>query len=221
MLILLVEDDCGLGGAVNAYFTGQGHRIDWARNFADAHEMALSIDYDFALLDLGLPDGRGIDILTALRGSERFVPTIILTAFDHITERIAGLDAGADDYLVKPFDLLELQARMGAVTRRYAAKPHPERRLGPWRIDLPARRIIGPDGEITLTRQEWALLETFLLYPRKIHSRASLEEKLYSYGGEAESNTVEVYISRLRRKLGPETIVTQRGIGYRLGESLS
>ncbi|MDY0242156.1 MAG: winged helix-turn-helix domain-containing protein, partial [Rhodospirillaceae bacterium] len=103
----------------------------------------------------------------------------------------------------------------------YAAKPHPERRLGSWRIDLPARRIIGPDGEITLTRQEWALLETFLLYPRKIHSRASLEEKLYSYGGEAESNTVEVYVSRLRRKLGAETIVTQRGIGYRLGESLS
>ena len=164
-----------------------------------------------------LPDGLGIPFLKGLRAKGQTVPVIILTALDQISDRIAGLNAGADDYLVKPFDLEELSARIGAVARRYGGNPNPVLTLGDLVIDSAARRITRKGRAIPLTPREWVLFETFLQHPGQLYSKPQLEERLYSFDAEVESNTIEVHISRLRKKLGAEVIVTERGLGYRLG----
>ena len=146
-------------------------------------------------------------------------PVIILTALDQISDRIEGLNAGADDYLVKPFDLAELSARIGSVARRYAGNPNPIVTHGPLEIDLAARSIHRHGRPVTLTAREWALFEAFLSRPGQLLSKATLEDKLYAFGAEIESNTIEVHVSRLRKKLGAEVIETERGLGYRLGRA--
>jgi two-component system OmpR family response regulator len=163
-----------------------------------------------------LPDGAGTDFLRALRARGATVPVIILTARDRITERIAGLNAGADDYLVKPFNLEELSARINAVARRYSGNPNPLIHLGDMTVDMGARSLSGPSGAIDLTQREWVIFESFLRRLGQIVSKAQLEEQLYSFDAEVESNTIEVYISRLRKKLGRDLIETHRGLGYRL-----
>ncbi|SMO90324.1 response regulator transcription factor [Paracoccus laeviglucosivorans] len=214
MRILLIEDDNDLGAAVRERIGAQGHVVDWMTLLADAEACMDTIGYDLVLLDMMLPDGRGIDFLRALRRRGGHVPVIILTAMDRISERIAGLDAGADDYLVKPFDLAELSARIGAVGRRYNGNPSPLTRIGAFDIDLARRAMTGPDGPVTLSATEWIVLETLLSGSGRPISRAMIEDRLYSFDQGVESNTVEVYVSRLRRKLGRDCIQTQRGIGY-------
>ena len=217
MRILLIEDDAVLGAAVRDQIAGDGHGVDWVQRL-DAADLAIAgVPYDLVLLDLMLPDGRGLPFLRRLRARGAATPVIILTALDQVSDRIEGLNAGADDYLVKPFDLAELSARIGSVARRYGGNPNPLITHGPLQIDLAAHRIHRDGTPVQLTAREWALLEAFLARPGQLLSKAQLEDKLYTFDAEVESNTIEVHISRLRKKLGAELIVTERGLGYRLG----
>lgn len=217
MRILLIEDDQVLGAAVRDQIAADGHSVDWVTRLDMGGAALRSTGFDLVLLDLMLPDGRGIPFLRAQRSKGSKTPVIIMTALDQVSDRIEGLNAGADDYLVKPFDLAELSARIGAVGRRYAGNPNPLIDLGPYSIDLAARSILGPQGDVTLTQREWVILECLLQRPGQLVPKSALEERLYSFDAEVESNTIEVYISRLRKKLGAGIIETQRGLGYRLG----
>ena len=216
MRILLIEDDTVLGAAVRDQ-VADGHSVDWVQRLDAAGDAIAGAAFDLVLLDLMLPDGRGIPFLRKLRAKGDVTPVIILTALDQISDRIEGLNAGADDYLVKPFDLAELSARIGSVARRYSGNPNPIVRHGPLEIDLAARSIRREGRAIQLTAREWALFEAFITRPGRLLSKAQLEEKLYAFDAEVESNTIEVHVSRLRKKLGPAIIETERGLGYRLG----
>ncbi|MDF2810236.1 MAG: two component transcriptional regulator, winged helix family [Microvirga sp.] len=216
MRILLIEDDGVLGAAVRDQIVGDGHSADWVTRIDAARDAMAGAAYDLVLLDLMLPDGRGIVFLRALRAAGNVTPVIILTALDQVSDRIEGLTAGADDYLVKPFDLDELSARIGSVARRYSGNPNPIIRHHSLDIDI-ARRSVRREGRpVQLTAREWALLEAFLARPGQVLSKAQLEEKLYDFDAEVESNTIEVHVSRLRKKLGADLIETERGLGYRL-----
>ena len=217
MRILLIEDDTVLGAAVRDQIAGDGHSVDWVPRLDAAGDAIFGAPYDLILLDLMLPDGRGIPFLRQLRARGAVTPVIILTALDQVTDRIEGLNAGADDYLVKPFDLAELSARIGSVARRYSGNPNPIISHGPLEIDLAARSIHREGRPVTLTAREWALFEAFVARPGQLLSKAQLEDKLYAFDAEIESNTIEVHVSRLRKKLGAEVIETLRGLGYRLG----
>lgn len=216
MRILLIEDDAVLGAAVRDQIAGDGHSVDWMQRLDSASHAMAGARYDLILLDLMLPDGRGIPFLQRLRTRGDATPVIILTALDQVSDRIEGLNAGADDYLVKPFDLAELSARIGSVARRYGGNPNPLVTHGGLQIDLAARSVRRDGLSVQLTAREWALLEAFLARPGQLLSKAQLEEKLYAFDAEVESNTIEVHISRLRKKLGSALIVTERGLGYRL-----
>lgn len=219
MRVLLVEDDPILGVAVRDQIAADGHTVDWAKRLDEADDSVRTVAYELILLDLMLPDGRGLDFLRARRASGDATPVIILTARDQISDRIAGLNAGADDYLVKPFDLSELSARIGAVARRYSGNPNPHVKIGGLTIDLADRSIRRNGRALALTAREWALFEAFVQRPHALLSKAQLEERLYSFNAEVESNTIEVYIGRLRKKLGRDIVETVRGMGYRLGRS--
>lgn len=216
MRVLLVEDTTGLGEAVQEQISDDGHAVDWVQSLDYARSSVQTTHYDLILLDLMLPDGNGIDFLKQLRQAGNVTPVIILTARDQVTDRIAGLNAGADDYLVKPFDLFELSARVSAVARRYSGNPNPVITLGELEVNLSDHTVRREGGIVDLTSREWALLEAFIQHPDKLISKPQLEERLYEFGAEIESNTIEVYISRLRKKLGKALIVTIRGMGYRL-----
>ncbi|MCD9568990.1 response regulator transcription factor [Pseudomonas protegens] len=216
MRVLLVEDAAGLGDAVREQIADDGHAVDWVQRLEQARASVASTPYDLILLDLMLPDGRGLEFLRQRRSTGDATPVIILTAQDQISERIAGLNAGADDYLVKPFDLFELSARVAAVARRYSGNPNPQIRLGELHVDLSARTVQRGGSSIDLTAREWAVFEAFVQRPNALLSKPQLEERLYAFGAEIESNTIEVYVSRLRKKLGRELIETVRGMGYRL-----
>lgn len=218
MRILLIEDDRVIGSAVREQIEADGHSVDWAQRLDAAGDALAGAKFDLLLLDLMLPDGRGIPFLKSLRAKGSAVPVIILTALDQISDRIEGLNAGADDYLVKPFDLAELSARIGSVARRYAGNPNPVLVLGDLAIDQAARTVQRGGKTIALTAREWVLFEAFLQNPTQLLSKAKLEERLYSFDAEIESNTIEVHISRLRKKLGAQVISTERGLGYRLGQ---
>lgn len=217
MRILLIEDDTVLGAAVRDQIAGDGQSVDWVTRLDAAGDAVRGASYDLILLDLMLPDGRGIGFLKALRTRGDVTPVIVLTALDQVSDRIEGLNAGADDYLVKPFDLAELSARIGSVARRYSGNPNPLITHGPLDIDLASRSIRREGKPVQLTAREWALFETLLSRPGQILSKAQLEEKLYAFDAEVESNTIEVHVSRLRKKLGFGVIETERGMGYRLG----
>ena len=217
MRILLIEDDPGLGNAVRDQIAAEGHMPDLAPTLSYARDLLATMPYDLILLDLGLPDGRGIDFLKALRAKGSVTPVMILTAHDRITERIEGLNAGADDYMIKPFDLAELSARIAAVARRYAGNPNPLITLGALKIDLAAHAIHGPKGQIDLSQREWIMFEALLQRPGQIVSKSQIEDQIYAFDSEVESNTIEVYVSRLRKKLGKDVVQTLRGMGYRLG----
>jgi two-component system, OmpR family, response regulator len=217
MRVLLVEDDTILGAAVRDQIRADGHSVDWVTRLDAADDHLAIASYDLILLDLMLPDGRGIPFLRGLRARGDVSPVIILTALDQISDRIEGLNAGADDYMVKPFDLSELSARLKAVARRYSGNPNPLITIGDLAIDLAARRVTRAGKPVALTAREWVLFEAFVQRPGQLMSKAQLEERLYAFDDEVESNTIEVHISRLRKKLGHEVIETVRGIGYRLG----
>ncbi|MGH6858788.1 MAG: response regulator [Phyllobacterium sp.] len=216
MRILLVEDDTTLGEAVRDHVVSTNHAVDWMQCLGDAKASVDTVEYGLILLDLRLPDGSGVDFLKQLRTRANATPVIILTAHDQISDRIEGLNAGADDYLVKPFNLDELTARMLAVTRRHSGNATSVVRIGSLKINVADRRVASNDREIVLSGREWAVLDRLLLRAGAIVSKAQIEEALYAFGSEIESNTVEVYVSRLRKKLGRDHLLTVRGVGYRL-----
>jgi len=171
------------------------------------------------LLDLHLGDGDGLSLLPQVRALREPPIVIVLTARDQVTDRIRGLDAGADDYLIKPYDPAELLARLRAVERRRSAGTAPVLQLGTLEIDLAQDRVRKDGNPVVLTQKEWALLRVMATRPERIHTRENLADALYGFGDEADSNTLEVFISRLRRKLGKSHIQTLRGLGYRLSTS--
>ena len=214
MRILLVEDDRLLGDGIRAGLMQAGFAVDWAQD-GRAAELALAGGaYDAVVLDLGLPRLSGMEVLARARAARNAVPVLILTARDTVPDRIAGLDAGADDYLVKPFDLGELQARLRALIRRGKSQAEPQLEHGPLRLD-PAARVVSWEGRpVELSAREFAVLHALLLNAGRVLSKAQLEEKLYGWGEEIESNAVEVFVHHLRRKLSPGLIRTVRGVGY-------
>lgn len=218
MRLLLVEDDTTLGNAVRDFLGAQGHVVDWVTHVADA-ERAASQPFDAILLDWRLPDGSGIEWLRRLRsrgGGLAQVPVLVLTARDALGDRIEGLDAGADDYLVKPFQLAELAARIRAMARRAAGQTGAELVHGRISLDPAGQSVRIDDEPVDLTAREYALLEAFMRRAGRIVSRAYLEELLYGFETDVASNTIEVHVASLRRKLGHDVIDTVRGMGYRL-----
>ncbi|CAN7666670.1 response regulator transcription factor [Devosia sp. LjRoot16] len=216
MRILLIEDDYVLGEAMRDQVRADGHGVDWMQRLDDARAALDTVEYGLILLDLNLPDGRGLDLLKHLRKSGNPVPVIIATAQDQVAIRIEGLNAGADDYLVKPFDLDEMSARVSAVARRYAGIATPELRVGEASVNLATRSITLNGKPIGVTAREWAVLERLLSRRGGIVTKAEIEDSLYPFGAEIEGNAVEVYVSRLRKKLGQAVITTVRGLGYRV-----
>ena len=215
MRILIVEDEYDLGVAVQERVGLDGHAVDWFTTLEDARAAMATVDYDFMLLDLGLPDGSGRDLLREVRRTSSDIAILITTAEDQISDRIAGLSEGADDYIVKPYDLNELVARIAAVARRYASpRRQAHCRVGEITIDR-ENRSVSRDGErLDLTAREWSIMELLSRSPGRIYSRQQIDTVLYALDREVDSNTVEVFISRLRRKLGNNVIRTIRGRGY-------
>jgi two-component system response regulator QseB len=216
MRILLAEDDPLLGDGVRAGLRQLGFQVDWVRDGEAAERELRSQAYSAAVLDLGLPLRDGIDVLAAVRRAGIVLPVLVLTARDAVPDRIRGLDVGADDYVVKPVDLHELAARLRALVRR--AHGQPQERLTAQDVELdPAARMVLKAGEpVTLSSREFDLLQALMLNAGRVLSREQLEQHLYSWGQEVESNAVEVHIHHLRRKLGPALVQTVRGVGYTL-----
>jgi DNA-binding response OmpR family regulator len=214
MRILLVEDDALLGDGVRAGLRLADYAVDWVRDGEAARLALLGQKYDACVLDLGLPRRDGLTVLRDLRGQGDATPVLILTARDTSADKVAGLDAGADDYLVKPFDLAELQARLRALLRRAKGAPLPLLTQGDVCLDPAARQVTRNGQVVPLSAREYALLHDLLAHKGRIRTRPELEESLYAWGEETESNTVEVYVHRLRKKFGSHFIRTVRGLGY-------
>lgn len=221
MRILLAEDDSLLGDGLRAGLRQLGFQVDWVRDGEAAERELRAQPYEAAVLDLGLPRKDGLDVLAAVRRSGVKTPVLVLTARDAVPDRIRGLDVGADDYVVKPVDLHELAARLRALVRR--AHGQPQECLSAQDVELdPASRTVRKAGEpVTLSTREFDLLQAFMLSADRVLSREQLEQQLYSWGQEVESNAIEVHIHNLRRKLGPALIHTVRGVGYMLQKGLS
>ena len=218
MKILIVEDDVLLQGGLSQALSSQGYAVDCASSAAEADALLHSAQYSLIVLDLGLPDRDGGDLLRQWRRAGVDLPVLILTARDALDQRVEGLQLGADDYLCKPFALTEVAARLQALIRRRHGQLQPELRHGNV-IMQPASHSVTRDGELVpLKSRELALLELFLRHPGRVLTRAQLEEKLYSWDADVSSNAVEVHIHHLRKKLGASFIRTVHGVGYMLGE---
>lgn len=216
MRILLVEDDLNLADAVCSYLRAKAFIVDAVPSLADARAALASAHYAAVLLDLHLGDGDGLMLMPGLRTLPERPIVIVLTARDQVSDRIRGLDAGADDYLIKPYDPAELLARLRAVERRRSSVESSTVRLGSLEIDLGNDQARVHGVPVTLTQKEWALLRVMASRPDRIHSREALLDALYGFDDDTDSNTLEVFVSRLRRKLGRSHIQTLRGLGYRL-----
>lgn len=214
MRLLFIEDAADLAETMAAYLRQAGHAVDHAATRADAEAALRVAEHDVILLDLGLPDGSGLDLLRGLRKSGDRTPVVVATALDQISDRIAGLDAGADDYVVKPYHMAEVEARLRAASRRSDGLAMSEIELGDLIVDRARGRVLREGQEIRLTSREWAVLDALISARGRVLSRSALEEKLYAFDDEIEGNAVEVYISRLRGKIGREAIETRRGLGY-------
>jgi two-component system OmpR family response regulator len=214
MRLLLVEDDTMIGEVVLDQLRAEHYAVDWVKDGAMAETALQTQSYDLVILDLGLPKKDGLEVLRTLRARKDRTPVLVATARDAVAERIAGLDAGADDYVLKPYDLDELLARLRALLRRAAGRAEPQFEYKNIKIN-PATREVDVDGApVTLSAREWAVLEALIARPGVVLSRAQLEEKLYSWRDEVSSNAVEVYIHGLRKKLGSDLIQNVRGVGY-------
>ena len=218
MRLLLVEDDSMIGAAAQQGLRQEGHTVDWVRDGREAELAVTGKVHDLVLLDLGLPRRDGLSLLREWRAKGIGIPVVIITARDAVTDRIAGLDAGADDYLVKPFDLDELAARVRAVARRRAGRSESMLRIGDLEIDTATKRVKWKGGEVAVSAREYALLEALADRPGAYLTRAQLEERLYGWDEEIASNAVEVHIHALRRKLDSTSIRNVRGLGYTLAK---
>ena len=216
MRILLVEDDPMIGESVVSGLAGEGHAVDWVRDGVAADTAVATTPYGLVLLDLGLPGRDGLEVLRGLRARKLDLPVLVMTARDTVRDRVAGLDAGADDYLVKPFDLDELSARVRALTRRAAGRAEPLVECGPLVLNPATHAVRWHGAAVEVSGREFALLTALAERPGAVVSRAQLEERLYGWNESIGSNAVEVHIHNLRRKLGDEAIHTVRGLGYRL-----
>ncbi len=214
MRLLLVEDDPMIGEAVRDLLRAERYAVDWATD-GDMADAALSTQaYDLVLLDLGLPRRDGLAVLRSLRARKDRTPVLIATARDGVAQRVQGLDAGADDYVLKPYDLEELLARIRALLRRAAGRAEPVYEHQGVSV-TPATREVRVQGQpVALSAREWAVLEALIARPGTVLSRQQLEDKLYGWGGEISSNAVEVYIHGLRKKLGAHLVLNVRGLGY-------
>jgi len=218
MRLLLIEDDDILGDALKDFLQGDGHRVDWCRTLSAASSLC-GEPFDAYLVDWQLPDGEGTTWLRTRRSSSDATPAFMLTARDLVVDKIAGLDSGADDYLVKPFPPEELAARLRALQRRLAGAHGAPIRLGPVALDVAGRQAWVHDQPVMLTGREWALMESLSLRRGGVVPKADLERLVMGMDHLVASNALEVHVSGLRRKLGPEVIETVRGVGYRLGAS--
>ena len=214
MRLLLVEDDTMIGEAVLDLLRAEHYAVDWVKDGEMAETALRSQTYDLVLLDLGLPRRDGLAVLRAMRARKERIPVLIATARDSVQQRIEGLDAGADDYVLKPYDLDELLARIRALVRRAAGRAEPVYEHKGVTINPATREVTVGDQPVVLSAREWAVLEPLLARPGLVLSRAQLEEKLYGWKDEISSNAVEVYIHGLRKKLGAEVIQNVRGVGY-------
>ncbi|MCC7325976.1 MAG: response regulator transcription factor [Burkholderiales bacterium] len=221
MRLLIVEDDAKLGNGLRSRLVREGYAVDLADNGVDGGHLGATEPYDAVILDLGLPDRPGLAVLREWRAADNLVPVLILTARDGWSERVEGLQAGADDYLGKPFHPDELLARIQALLRRAATARSPQLRAGGWRLDEARQRLVaddetphGPVMEHALTATEFRLLRYFMRHPDQILSKSRLAEHVYDYDGERDSNVIEVYVGRLRAMLGANRIQTRRGQGY-------
>lgn len=214
MRILLVEDDALLGDGVCAGLRREENSVDWVKNGETALSAMTDTMYDCIILDIGLPRMNGLEVLQQMRSSNNDTPVLILTAQDDISDRVAGLDAGADDYLIKPFEFAELCARLRALTRRARGMSSETLQYKDITVDTVAHTVKYNDHPVLLSRREFSLLFELITNQGRVLSRHHLEQKLYSWGDEIESNTIEVYIHHLRKKFYPELVSTVRGIGY-------
>ena len=219
MRLLLVEDDRMIGAGIRKGLQHEGHVVDWVQDGAAAEAALAAESYALLLLDLGLPRKDGFAVLDGLRQRRNRVPVLILTARDAVADRVKGLDHGADDYLVKPFSLEELAARIRAVVRRHAGRAEPVVSVGGLTLDPSARKVRCRGRDVPLSAREFSLLEALAERPGIALSRAQLEERLYGWGEEISSNSVEVHVHNLRKKLGESVIRTVRGVGYALGDA--
>lgn len=216
MKLLLAEDDPLIGSAVEKGLRLAGFAVDWVRDGKAALLALLDHPYALVVLDLGLPRQDGLSVLKKLRHEDNAIPVLIITARDAVADRVAGLNLGADDYLIKPFDLDELVARVRALIRRHAGRARPEMRLASLTLD-PVKRGVSLDGQpVSLSQREFDLLECLLENPGAVLSREELEDRIYGWDEEIGSNAVEVHLHNLRRKLGTAWIKNVRGVGYKL-----
>ncbi len=219
MRVLIAEDDPELGDGLRRRLAAEGYAVDLAADGIDAGHLGATEPYDAVILDLGLPGRAGLDLLRDWRSAGNLVPVLILTARDGWSERVAGLQAGADDYLGKPFHIEELLARVHALLRRAAPVAAPQLRVAGFVLDEAGQRLVRADNEaegdaIALTATEFRLLRYFLRHPGEVLSKTRLAEHVYDYDGERDSNVIEVYIRRLRTLIGAGRIETRRGQGY-------
>jgi len=214
--LLLVEDDPMIGESIEDGLRGENYAVDWVRDGRDAELALAGVAYDLMLLDLGLPGKQGMDVLRTARTRGVDLPILIITARDGTPARVEGLDAGADDYLVKPFDLDELLARIRALLRRRVSRTRSVIEHGALRLDLASHEVSFAGQQVKLSAREFSVLRALLDNPGSVVSKSQLEEKLYGWNTEVESNTVDVYVHHLRKKFGTDFIKNVRGVGYKI-----
>lgn len=214
MRVLLVEDDEMIGESLSDALQDEAYIVDWVKDGRQAILTLKVQPYDIILLDLGLPEVDGMGVLTAIRHAHIKTPVLIITARDEVQDRIAGLDSGADDYVVKPFELGEVFARMRVLIRRAQGQADNLLSVGNVQLDTTHKRVLMDDSPVDLTAKEYMLLTVFMLSPEKVMSKTELEDSLYGWGGEVESNAVEFLIHSLRKKIGQHRIKNVRGLGW-------
>lgn len=219
MRILVVEDDKIIGDGVVAGLQIESYAVDWTEDIESAETALSTYNYDMVILDIGLPDGSGLDLLKKMRTQKKDIPVLILTAYDDISFKVKGLDMGADDYLIKPFKLEELNARLRALKRRSEGRADPVLTVGTIMLDPAARKVTRQGEVVHLGPKEFSILQNLMEKRGKILSKSQLEDGLYGWDAEVESNTVEVHIYGLRKKLGKHAIETVKYVGYRLNEN--